>query len=119
MRGTSRGDQINALGGRDQVRGNLSVDDLYGGRGNDGLIGGLDDDDLAGGLGRDYLVGDYGDDTTFASDGVMDSIDGGPGIDRAWVDELDLMAWPQNVEYVNGKKYTLPQPGSTGPPMGG
>ncbi len=83
MRGTSRGDQINALGGNDQVRGNLSVDDLYGGRGNDGLIGGFDDDDLTGGLGSDFLMGEYSDDTSLANDGVMDTIDGRPGIDRA------------------------------------
>jgi hypothetical protein len=119
MRGTSRGGQINALGGHDQVRGNLSVDDLYGRRGQDFLIGGLNDDDLAGGLGSDYLVGDYGDDMIFASDGVPDYVGGGPGIDRAWVGELDLIAVAPERRVRERQKYTPPQPGCTGSPMGG
>jgi Ca2+-binding RTX toxin-like protein len=100
--GTPRGDQINALDSPDGVYGNAGNDDIYGGEGADGLFGGLGGDAITGGKGQDTIDGGYGNDHLYASDGTVDFVTGGPGIDIAWVDRTDDVA--PDVEYVNGVK---------------
>ena len=41
---------------------------------------------LDGGAGHDVLIGGPGNDTLSAWDGTPDTVDGGPGRDRGWVD---------------------------------
>jgi hypothetical protein len=75
------------------------VEDVYGGAGNDRLVGsatgdtldgGAGDDTLIGGKGVDGLYGGYGDDVINARDGEVDTVDCGPGRDRAQLDAGDV-----------------------------
>jgi len=88
LRGTSRNDNLSGMSGNDT---------MSGGDGNDVLRGGAGNDRLAGGRGRDVLLGGRGDDRLSARDGERDTVDGGPGFDRAWVDRNDVV---RNVERV-------------------
>jgi Ca2+-binding RTX toxin-like protein len=77
LAGTPGPDVICGLGGNDKIDG---------GAGNDVLIGGPGNDTLEGNLGHDVLLGGPGNDAMDAWDGTSDRLDGGPGIDRAWID---------------------------------
>ena len=70
--GTRFDDEINALGGNDDLNGGSGDDKLLGNTGNDSLRGGTGDDKLIGGAGRDKLTGHAGN----------DSLVGGLGADR-------------------------------------
>jgi hypothetical protein len=61
---------------------------------------------LVGDNGEDWLRGGAGDDRIEAADGDWDQVIGGPGVDRASVDEKELQhpGSVQNVEYVNGRR---------------
>ena len=98
LKGGGKGDLIYGKGGADRIYGRGGRDCLWGGTGNDRMFGGAGDDRLHGSTGRDYLVGNagrdrivggFGNDRISARDGNNDSIDCGPGRDRAVVDRGD------------------------------
>jgi Tol biopolymer transport system component len=88
MVGTDRDDVICGLRGNDRIRADGGDDVAYGGDGADVLVGGL---------GADWLFGAAGDDRLYARDGVADLVDGGPGVDRAWVDRDDRVSGVEHL----------------------
>ena len=64
-------------------------DIVVGGAGSDVVCGGGGDDHVSGGPGADVLRSGDGADILDARDGYPDIVDGGPGVDRAWVDRGD------------------------------
>jgi Ca2+-binding RTX toxin-like protein len=89
--GTAGPDALAGTSGPDVICGLGGADRIDGGGGNDVLIGGAGNDTLEGNLGHDTLLGGAGADSIDAWDGARDRIDGGAGIDRAWVDHaLDM-----------------------------
>jgi polar amino acid transport system substrate-binding protein len=89
LRGTLKSEVICGLGGNDVIRG---------GGGNDTLIGGDGNDTIVGGTGLDLMVGGAGNDVFFARGGRADRINGGPGRDRAVVDNLDRVTAVEIVQ---------------------
>jgi Ca2+-binding RTX toxin-like protein len=99
--------------GNDKLKGHDHVETIDGGPGNDRVEGGYNNDLLTGGPGKDTIFGDsttdtcnflsckipFGNDVINARDGEQDTIDCGPGEDRATVDAIDVVA---NCEQVNG-----------------
>ena len=93
-------DRILGNEGDDQIVDPSGANTLNGGAGNDTVTGGDDadqifgDGDLAqagndildGGAGADLILGFAGDDTITANDGVVDTVNGGPGTDACNVD---------------------------------
>ena len=110
---------ITGAGGNDKLKGHDHVETIDGGPGDDRVEGGYNHDVLTGGPGRDTIFGDsttdtcnflsckipFGNDVIYARDGEVDTIDCGPGEDRADVDPIDVVA---NCEEV----------GKLGPPPG-
>jgi len=78
--------------GNDTIRGNAGNDSITGSAGADSLFGGDGNDSLNGGSGRDTLLGENGNDRLSSRDGEVDSLNGGPGSDRAQLDISDLRA---------------------------
>jgi Ca2+-binding RTX toxin-like protein len=76
-------------GGRDTLIATPDGATLHGGNGHDVLIGGRGPDNLTGGRGADTIKGGPGRDLIRAIDGSRDTVDCGPGIDRAKVDGID------------------------------
>lgn len=64
------------------------------------LDGRSGNDVITGNGGGDALIGGEGDDTILAVDGETDSIDCGPGVDRAEVDAIDGFAFRSDCEVV-------------------
>jgi Ca2+-binding RTX toxin-like protein len=62
------------------------------------IRGGGGDDVIVAGSGHDMVFGDEGNDQITTNDGVVDTVDGGPGHDSALVDHLDHVT---NVEHVH------------------
>jgi hypothetical protein len=87
--GTNRSDYLAGGGGNDVILGRGGNDTIKGGNGNDWIDGGPGNDVLDGGPGRDKIFGGTGSDTIYAADGAVDTIDCGPGNDRAVVDAMD------------------------------
>jgi Ca2+-binding RTX toxin-like protein len=86
-------DEIDAGEGNDRLDGGGRGDSLDGGPGNDRIYGRGGADRLRGGRGRDLLFGGLGFDDLLARDGLRDRVAGGPGRDRARVDErLDVVS---------------------------
>jgi Ca2+-binding RTX toxin-like protein len=99
--------------GSDKLKGHDHVETIDGGPGDDRVEGGYNNDVLTGGPGKDTIFGDsttdtcnflsckipFGNDVINARDGEMDTIDCGPGEDRATVDAIDVVA---NCEQVDG-----------------
>ena len=81
LRGTLKGDRIDALGGDDELWGFAGGDVLIGNMGNDRLYGGADADELFGGAGKDVLAGQGGADQLFGEAGG-DRLSGGGQGDR-------------------------------------
>jgi Tol biopolymer transport system component len=96
--GTSGNDLLVGTDGHDVICGLGGDDTLIGLAGYDTLAGGDGNDYLAGGLGSDRLIGGPGDDTLDARDGGSpDLVQGGSGVDTAYVDgRVDLV---QGVEH--------------------
>jgi beta-lactamase regulating signal transducer with metallopeptidase domain len=90
LRGTAGPDWLSGGRGDDIIRGRAGDDHLDGGAANDRIVGGPGDDTILGGDGHDTIRGGSGDDVirTWA-DGTADTIDCGPGRDRAVIDATD------------------------------
>jgi hypothetical protein len=87
--GTSKDEYFAGGGHDDTIFGLGGNDTLLGGAGDDRIYGGSGRDVITGGAGADRLYGGPGSDTIFAADGERDTIDCGPGNDRAVVDSVD------------------------------
>jgi uncharacterized delta-60 repeat protein len=96
LSGGDGSDTISSGSGIDAVFGNDGNDYLDAGAGDDCLDGGAGNDRLAGEAGNDTLWGDEGNDTLLggsgndefhAKDGQVDSLNGGPGTDKASADQ--------------------------------
>jgi Ca2+-binding RTX toxin-like protein len=88
----SGNDRVNGGDFADEIFGELGNDTLDGRGGDDSMYGGYagndtadtsGNDTLTGGAGADLMYGGPGDDVFHASDGEIDTIDGGPGTDNA------------------------------------
>ena len=113
--------RIEGRGGDDYLTGGSASHTIDGGAGDDRVEGGFGHDTLVGGPGSDQIFGDStsgncggygqsctlptGNDTIDARDGAADTIDCGPGQDKAVVDAADTVA---NCE-------TVDKPGGSGP----
>ena len=82
LRDSSGVNTINGGGGDDDITGGSGADRIFG----DGDLAQAGDDILRGGGGQDLLLGFAGDDTIIATDGVKDTVNGGPGTDSCTVD---------------------------------
>jgi Ca2+-binding RTX toxin-like protein len=107
--GTTRADEIEARGGldavsgragRDWIHGNGAADAILGNNGGDWIWGDGGDDVLDGGVGNDRIWGGWGGDAieggggndvinSSENDGLIDSVDCGPGTDRVLVGRSD------------------------------
>jgi hypothetical protein len=87
--GTTHDDTIYGYGGNDTINGNGGYDVIYGGDGNDVIN--------VSGPGRSKIYGGNGSDTIYAANGEKDTIDCGPGQDRAVIDSFDVV---KNCEVV-------------------
>jgi Ca2+-binding RTX toxin-like protein len=105
-------DVVWARGGNDFVYGQRGADILQGDVGNDSLYGAALHDTLDGGPGGDRLFGGWGPDVIDAGggndvidvhedDGQVDSVDCGPGKDRAVVSRKDQVFGCETVRRVN------------------
>ena len=90
--GTNGDDVLTGTPGDDVICGLRGNDRLRGLGGHDVLLGGDGDDILVGGAGDDWLFGAFGTDRIYARDGESDVVNGGPGVDRAWVDPVDQVS---------------------------
>ena len=81
--GGTLGDTLHGNGGSDYIFGAAGDDIISGGIGNDFLYGDNGNDRLFGGEGDDNLVGGAGDDWLTGGTGLLNTIDGGDGFDRA------------------------------------
>ena len=98
LRGTAGPDWLSGGRGDDVIRGRAGDDHLDGGAASDRIEGGPGDDTIRGGAGHDTIRGGSGDDVirTWA-DGTSDTIDCGPGRDRAVIDRTDSTTRCENV----------------------
>jgi hypothetical protein len=110
LTGTAGRDSMHGFRGNDTIRGLNGYDCLFGHEGNDRLEGGDGDDILDGAAGSDRIISGPGFDTVRAGagDDVVDSrgrgwdtIDCGPGRDRALVGDLDVVRNCERVENVD------------------
>jgi hypothetical protein len=110
LTGTAGNDLIRGLRGDDRIRGLAGDDCLFGDEGNDRIEGGDGVDTIAGGDGNDHIVSGAGNDNVRAGSGndVVDSrgrgfdtIDCGPGRDRALVGDLDRVRNCERVDNVD------------------
>ncbi len=86
--GTDQNENLTGMAGPDRIRGAAGNDVVRGGPGNDRLFGGP---------GRDVLLGEQGNDNLTARDGERDTVNGGPGFDRAWVDASDVVRGVERI----------------------
>ena len=87
--GTSKSEYLAGGGHDDTIFGLGGNDTLLGGAGDDVIYGGAGNDIITGGAGADRLYGGPGSDTIYAVDDERDTVDCGPGNDRAVVDAVD------------------------------
>ena len=90
LSGGSSNDKIYGEAGDDSIDGDGQDDLLNGGDGNDTINGGTGNDEIVGGAGADDLFGNKGNDTFDSVDGVVDSLDGGAGVNTAQMDANDI-----------------------------
>jgi Ca2+-binding RTX toxin-like protein len=118
LTGTSRGEEIraiggsntiNALGGNDVIWGADGNDTINGGSGDDWINAGGGDDIIDPGPGDDVILAGTGDDLVHLSEGE-DFEDGGPGINTLGV-PATLSAYPRiTIDFIVGKYYTTGAP---------
>jgi Ca2+-binding RTX toxin-like protein len=107
--GTAKPDYLGGGGFDDTIFGGGGNDTVLAGAGADRLFGGAGADVLVGGTGSDKIFGGPGSDTVMAADGERDTIDCGPGADRAVVDAIDVVTNCEAVQLAN----TAPAPTPT------
>ena len=89
LRGHAGRDLVHGDGGADRQYGYAGRDELYDHE-DDHLFGGIGDDVLSSSGGVSWLYGGPGDDVLDADDLYVDAVlHGGPGFDRAWLDDDD------------------------------
>jgi dipeptidyl aminopeptidase/acylaminoacyl peptidase len=98
VRGSARRDVFRGTLLDDLVDAGAGNDVVYGAGGNDFAVGGAGADVLVGGPGRDEVWGEAGNDRFSTRDRTRDSVRGGFGRDRAWVDRR--LDWVFGVERV-------------------
>jgi Ca2+-binding RTX toxin-like protein len=89
--GTKKNDYLAGGGGPDTIKGLGGNDTIMGGGGDDTLNGGDGNDVIDGGAGADKIQGGKGSDTILSADGQRDTVDCGPGVDKATVDAIDIV----------------------------
>jgi hypothetical protein len=87
--GTSKSEYLAGGGHDDTIFGLGGNDTILGGAGDDVIYGGPGNDIITGGAGADRIYGGPGSDTIYAVDNERDTVDCGPGNDRAVVDAVD------------------------------
>ena len=98
LRGTAGPDWLSGGRGADVIRGRAGADRLDGGAANDVIVGGPGDDTILGGAGHDTIRAGVGKDVILTwADGTPDTIDCGPGRDRAVIDASDTTTRCENV----------------------
>lgn len=90
--------------GADTLRGGSGDDRLEGGPGADVLSGGSGRDTLLGGPGGGRLLGGGGDDRIDAANGVRDTVDCGPGLDRVLADRADTLRGCERISRPAGQR---------------
>ena len=106
LHGANGNDIIAGGSGDDTLYGDAGNDGLHGGAGNDIIYGGTGDDTLAGGTGNDTLYGEDGSDLfLFASNGGLDSANGGAG--ASWIDTIELTGVNGGSPGVYGTDWTM------------
>lgn len=83
--------------GNDTLAGASGADKIYGGVGNDYITGGSSNDLLVGEAGNDQLFGNDGNDTFSVKDSLIDTLNGGNGVDSALVDSNDVRSYVENI----------------------
>ena len=89
---TTSGGKGNVHSDVENLTGGSEADTFTGSAAANVLDGGAGNDDLVGGGGADTLKGGPGDDVIEAHDGAVDTIDCGPGNDRAVIDPNDVVS---------------------------
>jgi hypothetical protein len=92
-------DFIYAGSGNDRAEGGPGRDEIAGSHGEDELFGGSGNDLIAGGYGSDAIEAGAGDDTVWSFDPGRDTVDCGPGSDRASVSHNDRVTGCETVSY--------------------
>jgi Ca2+-binding RTX toxin-like protein len=95
--GTRFGDLLLGNAGNDRLKGLAGADCLEGGSGNDRLTGGAGNDKLYGDRGANRYDAGAGNDFVDAVNGVRETIKCGPGLDRATVDQNDVVLGCERV----------------------
>jgi hypothetical protein len=81
--------------------GNVGPNYLAGGAGNDYINGRAGNDTIRGGDGADTLIGGAGNDVIDGGDGVIDTVDCGPGNDRVVADSFDILKKCESITYAD------------------
>jgi dipeptidyl aminopeptidase/acylaminoacyl peptidase len=89
--GTDGDDVLTGTPGDDLICGLRGNDRIRAGGGNDTVLAGDGSDSIVGGSGADRLFGAAGNDRVYALDGLPDVVNGGPGRDRFWGDQVDTV----------------------------
>ena len=90
--GTNGDDVLTGTPGDDLICGLRGNDIIRAGLGDDTVLGGDGNDIIQGRGGSDRLFGAAGDDRLYALDGLPDVVNGGPGRDRFWGDQVDTVS---------------------------
>jgi hypothetical protein len=85
--------------GNDRSEGGPGRDSVSGSHGDDELAGGPGNDGIAGGYGSDAIEGGTGDDRVLSYDPDRDTVDCGPGNDRAYISRNDRVTGCETVTY--------------------
>ena len=99
LRGRPRRDTIRGFAGNDRLYGRGGDDDVDGGPHIDRLLGGFGADVMGAEGSDDEVLAGPGDDLILASDDATDTIDGGTGLDHAFIDTLDLTSRVEKTTY--------------------
>jgi Ca2+-binding RTX toxin-like protein len=87
--GGDEADTLTGAAGNDMINGGAGNDKLNGDGGTDQIHGDAGNDVLDGGDGHDRLWGDAGNDTIYSQDGLVDRVDGGSGVNKGRVENID------------------------------
>jgi hypothetical protein len=99
IQGGSGNDFIHTGIGNDRAEGGPGSDSVSGSHGDDELSGGPGNDGIGGGYGSDGIEAGAGDDEVWSFDPHRDTVDCGPGRDRAFVSPNDRVTRCETVTY--------------------